>query len=89
MQQQDAHVGSTSVREALQFAAVLKLPVSVTSAQRLVIVENVLEMLELRSVADCIIGEAEGQGITASQRKRLTIGVELVGGPSVLFVDGE
>jgi ABC-type multidrug transport system ATPase subunit len=87
VQQQDAHIGTATVREALEFAAAMKLPSSVTRAQRCSIVQTAIDTLDLTSVADSMVGDADGRGITASERKRLTVGVELVCGPSVLVID--
>jgi ABC-type multidrug transport system ATPase subunit len=87
VQQQDVHVGTATVREALEFAAALRLPPSVTSEQRRAIVCEVLEMLDLTSAADWLVGDSDYNGISPSQRKRLTIGTELVANPSVLYVD--
>jgi ATP-binding cassette subfamily G (WHITE) protein 2 (SNQ2) len=50
-------------------------------------VDTIVELLELRDIEDAIIGEP-GKGLTVEQRKRLTIGVELVSKPSILlFLD--
>ena len=38
------------VRESLEFSAVLRLPGSVTSAQRAAFIEEVLDILELRTI---------------------------------------
>lgn len=46
-----------------------------------------MELLELQDIEDAIVGEP-GKGLTVEQRKRLTIGVELVSKPSILlFLD--
>ena len=88
VQQQDVHIGTTTVREALEFAAALRLPAVVTAEQRKAMVNEVLEMLDLMNVADWLVGDSDYNGISPSQRKRLTIGTELVANPSVLYVDG-
>ncbi len=52
-------------------------------------VERVLTMMEMTHLADALIGDLEsGLGISVEERKRLTIGMELVGKPTILFLDG-
>ncbi|KAI7873592.1 hypothetical protein K492DRAFT_138850, partial [Lichtheimia hyalospora FSU 10163] len=51
-------------------------------------VEQIIELLEMENVADALIGTASSnKGISVEERKRLTIGVELVAKPKLLFLD--
>lgn len=46
-------------------------------------------MMEMSQLGDAIIGDLEsGNGISVEERKRLTIGLELVAKPQILFLDG-
>lgn len=85
-QQQDVHLPTTTVREALQFSGLLR-QASGTQEEKLAYVENVIKMLEMEDWAEAMVGEV-GQGLNVEQRKRLTIGVELAAKPSLLlFLD--
>lgn len=71
----------------MHFSALLRLPREVTSAQREAFVNEVLDILELTPIADRVIGDTELPGLSPGQLKRVTIGVELVSNPPVLFLD--
>ena len=86
-QQQDVHMAQQTVREALQFSALLRQPRETPPEERVAYVETVIDMLEMRSFADAIVGDV-GEGLNVEQRKRLTIGVELAAKPRLLlFLD--
>ncbi|KAI5479965.1 hypothetical protein MNV49_002255 [Pseudohyphozyma bogoriensis] len=86
-QQQDVHMATTTVREALVFSALLRQPASVPKAEKLAYVEEIITLLEMESYASAIVGEV-GMGLNVEQRKRLTIGVELAAKPALLvFLD--
>ena len=47
------------------------------------------QMMEMTQLGDAVIGDLEsGYGISVEERKRLTIGMELVAKPHILFLDG-
>ncbi|TGZ78451.1 hypothetical protein EX30DRAFT_322445 [Ascodesmis nigricans] len=87
VQQQDLHLQTTTVREALQFSALLRQPKDTPRAEKLAYVEEVIDLLEMRAYADAVVG-VPGEGLNVEQRKRLTIGVELSAKPELLlFLD--
>lgn len=85
--QQDLHLETSTVREALIFSALLRQPASVPKAEKLEYVETVIDVLEMRAYADAVVGR-NGEGLNVEQKKRLTIGVELAAKPKLLlFLD--
>ncbi|KAJ9109697.1 ABC multidrug transporter afr2 [Naganishia cerealis] len=87
VQQQDLHLSTSTVREALRFSALLRQPAKVSRQEKLDYVEEVLLLLEMESYADAVVGVL-GEGLNVEQRKRLTIAVELVAKPELLlFLD--
>ncbi|KAG9324330.1 hypothetical protein KVV02_006576 [Mortierella alpina] len=87
-EQLDVHVPECTVREALQFSAYLRQPVEVSKAEKDAYVEEIIHILEMEDIADAMVGTTEsGLGISVEERKRLTIGVELVAKPKLLFLD--
>ncbi|AQZ16701.1 (ZYRO0D11858g) [Zygosaccharomyces parabailii] len=86
-QQQDLHLKTATVRESLIFSAMLRQPKSVPVSEKKKYVDDVIRILEMEQYADAVVG-VPGEGLNVEQRKRLTIGVELVAKPKLLvFLD--
>ncbi|OWZ19446.1 ABC transporter [Phytophthora megakarya] len=81
-EQIDIHSASSTIREALTFSAFLRQGAEVPDDSKHASVNSCLDLLDLVPFADRII-----RGSSMEQMKRLTIGVELVAQPSVLFLD--
>lgn len=76
------------MREALEFSALLRQPRSTPKEEKLAYVDVIIDLLEMHDIENCLVGYVGGQGLTVEQRKRLTIGVELVAKPNILtFLD--
>lgn len=85
--QDDALMATSTPREALRFSAGLRLPSTTTAEEIEGIVEGLLEDLGLTSCADVMIGGAMIKGISGGQRKRTSVGIEIITDPSLLFLD--
>ncbi|OTB09671.1 hypothetical protein M426DRAFT_50610 [Hypoxylon sp. CI-4A] len=86
-EQLDMHDPTQTVREALRFSADLRQPFETPQEEKYAYVEEIITLLEMEHIADCIIGTPEA-GLTVEQRKRVTIGVELAAKPQLLlFLD--
>lgn len=87
VQQQDLHLQTTTVREALNFSALLRQPAHIPRKEKLAYVDEVIALLDMQEYADAVVG-VPGEGLNVEQRKRLTIGVELAARPQLLlFLD--
>jgi ABC-type cobalamin/Fe3+-siderophores transport system ATPase subunit len=87
VQQQDLHLDTTTVREALRFSAVLRQPKSVPRKEKYEYVEQVIKVLGMEDFAEAVVGSL-GEGLNVEQRKLLSIGVELAAKPTLLiFLD--
>jgi len=87
VQQQDLHLETSTVREALTFSALLRQPASTPREEKIAYVDEVIKLLDMQEYADAVVGVL-GEGLNVEQRKRLTIGVELAAKPPLLlFVD--
>ncbi|KAI9834089.1 MAG: hypothetical protein M1819_003374 [Sarea resinae] len=87
VQQQDLHLAEATVREALRFSALLRQPKEVPKAEKYDYVEKIIAALGMEKYAEAVIG-VPGEGLNVEQRKRTTIGLELVAKPALLlFLD--
>ncbi|KAG9723929.1 putative ABC multidrug transporter, partial [Aureobasidium melanogenum] len=87
VQQQDLHLQTSTVREALNFSALLRQPAHISRQDKLAYVDEVIKLLDMEPYADAVVG-VPGEGLNVEQRKRLTIGVELAAKPELLlFLD--
>lgn len=50
-------------------------------------VDEVMDLIELRPLKNAMVGLPGISGLSTEQRKRLTIAVELVSSPSIIFMD--
>ncbi|KAB5517392.1 ABC-2 type transporter-domain-containing protein [Coniochaeta sp. 2T2.1] len=87
VQQQDIHLETSTVRETLQFSAILRQPPDIPKGEKLQYAEEIIHLLGMDDFADAVVGEP-GEGLNVEQRKRLSIGVELAAKPKLLiFLD--
>jgi ABC-type multidrug transport system ATPase subunit/ABC-type multidrug transport system permease subunit len=87
VEQFDSHDETATVREAITFSAMLRLPSEMTYEMKMAKVDTVIQTLRLGHVQNQQIGNAEKGGISPELRKKVTIGVELVMDPGMLFLD--
>jgi ABC-type multidrug transport system ATPase subunit len=87
VEQTDVHSPGQTVREALWTSARLRLPASVGDTNVHAFVDEVLAMLAMAGLQHALVGSPGGAGLSVEQRKRLTIAVELVANPPVIFMD--
>ncbi|KAI4636363.1 hypothetical protein J4E83_001318 [Alternaria metachromatica] len=86
-EQLDVHEPFATVREALEFSALLRQSRDTPREEKLAYVDTIIDLLELHDLEHTLIGRV-GAGLSVEQRKRVTIGVELVSKPSILiFLD--
>ncbi|QKX55112.1 uncharacterized protein TRUGW13939_02204 [Talaromyces rugulosus] len=87
VEQLDIHEPLATVREALEFSALLRQSRDTPTKEKLQYVDTIIDLLELHDLEHTLVGRP-GSGLSVEQRKRLTIGVELVAKPSILiFLD--
>lgn len=81
--QQDIHDETATIREALEFSALLRQNRDIPRADKLAYVDEIVKLLELEHFQDAVV-----RSLNVDLKKRLTLGVELAAKPSLLlFLD--
>jgi ABC-type multidrug transport system ATPase subunit len=87
VEQDDCMFGTLTVEEQLRYAALLRLPGSMSRERKLLKVKDVLQELGLTKCKDNLIGNDLIKGVSGGERKRCSIGMELVISPSCVLLD--
>ena len=85
--QDDTLMGTLTVHETLMYAAMLRLPRKMSLRLKQKRVADVIQELGLESIANSTIGTPGQRGISGGEKRRVSIGKELVTSPSLLFLD--
>uniref|UniRef100_M8ALM4 Pleiotropic drug resistance protein 5 n=1 Tax=Aegilops tauschii TaxID=37682 RepID=M8ALM4_AEGTA len=86
-EQIDIHSPNVTVYESILYSAWLRLSSDIDDATRKMFVEEVMTLVELDVLRNAMVGLPGVDGLSTEQRKRLTIAVELVANPSIIFMD--
>ncbi|KAF1942072.1 P-loop containing nucleoside triphosphate hydrolase protein [Clathrospora elynae] len=87
VEQEDALVGSLTVRETLYFAAELALPSSITKSERKSRIGGLLSSFGLHNQSNTLIGTPIRKGVSGGQKRRVSVASQLITSPKILFLD--
>ncbi|KAL6624847.1 hypothetical protein ACP70R_032168 [Stipagrostis hirtigluma subsp. patula] len=76
-----------TVRETLRFAAEFRLPRALPPEDKNARVEALIKQLGLSRAADTIIGDEGHRGVSGGERRRVSIGTDIIHDPILLFLD--
>jgi len=85
--QDDIVHNDLTVREQIEFSAMLRNSVDTKKSKIQAIAQDVLNVMQIDHIQNSIVGSVEQRGISGGQRKRVNIGLELAAQPTVLFLD--
>lgn len=85
--QHDVLMPTLTVVETIMFSALLRLPKTLTMAEKTQRVLSVLHELQLAHIADSKVGNEVTRGISGGEKRRVSVGMELVTQPKALFLD--
>ena len=66
VQQQDLHLETSTVCESLTFSALLRQPKTTPKAEKIMYVEEVIRLLEMKGYAEAVVG-VPGEGLNVEQ----------------------
>ena len=87
MTQDDLLLGTLSVRETITYSALLRLPSSLSKEEIDGTVEATIVEMGLQDCADGIVGNWHMRGLSGGEKKRLSIALEILTRPRLLFLD--
>ncbi|XP_017702116.2 ABC transporter G family member 20-like [Phoenix dactylifera] len=85
--QEDLLFPMLTVEETLMFSAEFRLPRTLSAAQKRARVQALIDQLGLQQAANTIIGDEGHRGVSGGERRRVSIGIDIVHDPIVLFLD--
>ncbi|KAJ6968167.1 ABC transporter G family member 15-like [Populus alba x Populus x berolinensis] len=85
--QEDFFLGTLTVKETITYSAHLRLPRKTTKEELDSVVENTIMEMGLQDCADSKIGNWHLRGISTGEKKRLSIGVEILTRPHIMLLD--
>jgi ABC-type multidrug transport system ATPase subunit len=85
--QDDLLLPQLTVKETLEFSANLRLPEDIDTNEKQRLVQSAIQELGLKQSANTRIGSPLRRGISGGERKRVSIGTEIITDPSLVFLD--
>lgn len=87
MTQDDTLIGTLTVRETISYSARLRLPDSMPWEEKRALVESTIIEMGLQDCADTVIGNWHLRGISGGEKRRVSIALEILMRPRLLFLD--
>uniref|UniRef100_A0A2P2KVB5 ABC transporter G family member 12-like isoform X1 n=1 Tax=Rhizophora mucronata TaxID=61149 RepID=A0A2P2KVB5_RHIMU len=85
--QEDVLLGTLTVRETITYSANLRLPSSMSKEEVQDVVEGIIIEMGLQDCADRLIGNWHMRGVSGGEKKRLSVALEILTKPHLLFLD--
>nr|XP_043617841.1 ABC transporter G family member 6-like [Erigeron canadensis] len=76
-----------TVEETLMFAAEFRLPRTLTKSKKKLRVQALIDQLGLRNAAKTVIGDEGHRGVSGGERRRVSIGIDIIHDPIILLLD--
>ncbi|XP_043705401.1 ABC transporter G family member 6-like [Telopea speciosissima] len=76
-----------TVEETLMFSAEFRLPRSLSKSKKKARVQALIDQLGLRNAAKTVIGDEGHRGVSGGERRRVSIGTDIIHDPIILFLD--
>lgn len=87
MTQDDNLIGTLTVRETISYSASLRLPDNMPREEKQALVEGTIVEMGLQDCADTVVGNWHLRGISGGEKRRVSIALEILMRPRLLFLD--
>lgn len=85
--QDDTLIGTLTVRETISYSAQLRLPNRMPWSEKRTLIESTIIEMGLQDCADTVIGNWHLRGISGGEKRRVSIALEILMRPRLLFLD--
>ncbi|BFG36872.1 hypothetical protein CerSpe_231460 [Prunus speciosa] len=85
--QDDNLIGTLTVRETISYSARLRLPDKMSWSEKRALIESTIIEMGLQDCADTVIGNWHLRGISGGEKRRVSIALEILTRPRLLFLD--
>ncbi|CAD5171603.1 ABC transporter G family member 11-like [Musa acuminata AAA Group] len=85
--QDDNLIGTLTVRETIWYSARLRLPDKMPREEKRALVESTIMEMGLQDCADTVIGNWHLRGVSGGEKRRVSIALEILMRPRLLFLD--
>lgn len=85
--QDDNLIGTLTVRETISYSARLRLPDKMSWSKKRALIESTIIEMGLQDCADTVIGNWHLRGISGGEKRRVSIALEILTRPRLLFLD--
>ncbi|XP_062206212.1 ABC transporter G family member 11-like [Phragmites australis] len=85
--QDDNLIGTLTVRETISYSARLRLPDKMPREEKQALVEGTIVEMGLQDCADTVVGNWHLRGISGGEKRRVSIALEILMRPRLLFLD--
>ncbi|KAB1199046.1 ABC transporter G family member 11 [Morella rubra] len=80
-------IGTLTVRETISYSARLRLPDKMLWSEKRALIESTIIEMGLQDCADTVIGNWHLRGISGGEKRRVSIALEILMRPRLLFLD--
>lgn len=87
MTQDDTLIGTLTVRETIAYSARLRLPDKMPWSEKQALIESTIIEMGLQDCADTVVGNWHLRGISGGEKRRVSIALEILMRPRLLFLD--
>ncbi len=87
MTQEDVLIGTLTVKESIQYSASLRLPDRTSRAEQKKIVESTIVDMGLYECQNTAVGNFFVRGLSGGEKRRLSIALQILTRPRLLFLD--